>query len=94
MEPTDLTIETLKGGIFTYDGKGALKAVPHSSAAEIGAYPKVYELAGQDNKVVVLTISGPVAMRLTGEKSLTTSYGTALLRNGVVTWIDAVSISV
>ncbi len=53
-----VTIETLKGGIFTYDGKGAVKPVPHSSAAEIGAYPKVYELTGQDNKVVVLTISG------------------------------------
>lgn len=62
-----VTIETLKGGISTYDGKGAVKPVPHSSAAEIGAYPKVYELAGQDNKVVVLTISGLYELTAAGE---------------------------
>ncbi len=44
-----------------------MKPVPHSSAAEIGAYPKVYELAGQDNKVVVLTISGLYELTAGGE---------------------------
>ncbi len=52
-----VTVETFNSGIFTYDGKGALKPIPRSAAADIGVHPKVYELTGQ-NKVVVLTISG------------------------------------
>lgn len=52
-----VTVETFKSGIFIYDGKGALKPVAHSSEAEIGPYPRVYNVIGQ-GKVFVLTARG------------------------------------
>ena len=52
-----VSVQTFKRGIFIYDGKSGLKPVPQSTAADIGAYPKVYEVTGQ-GKVLVLTITG------------------------------------
>ena len=52
-----VAIETFGGGLYIYDGKSALKPIPGSTKAEIGADPKVYDLAGQD-KVIVVTTSG------------------------------------
>lgn len=50
-----VSIETFGSGIYTYDGKSALKPIAGSTKAEIGEYPKVYDLAGQDRVIVVTT---------------------------------------
>ena len=50
-----VSIETFGGGIYTYDETSALKPVAGSTKAEIGEYPKVYDLVGQDRVVVVTT---------------------------------------
>jgi hypothetical protein len=52
-----VTIETFNNGLYTYDGKTELKPIPDSTKANIGAYPKVYDVPSQD-KVIVVTIGG------------------------------------
>jgi hypothetical protein len=50
-----VSIETFSSGIYTYDGTSALKPVAGSTKAEIGEYPKVYDLVGQHRVIVVAT---------------------------------------
>jgi hypothetical protein len=50
-----VSIETFSSGIYTYDGTSALKPVAGSTKAEIGEYPKVYDLVGQYRVIVVAT---------------------------------------
>jgi hypothetical protein len=50
-----VSIETFGSGIYTYDGTSALKPVAGSTKAEIGEYPKVYDVIGQDRVIVVTT---------------------------------------
>jgi hypothetical protein len=50
-----VSIETFSSGIYTYDGTAALKPVAGSTKAEIGEYPKVYDLVGRHRVIVVTT---------------------------------------
>ena len=51
-----VSVETFGSGIYTYDGKTPLKPIAGSTKAEIGEYPKVYDLVSQERVVVVATM--------------------------------------
>jgi hypothetical protein len=59
-----VAIETFSG-LYTYDGKNAVKPIPGSTEAEIGKYPRIHDLAGQ-NKIIVMTISGLYELTVEG----------------------------